>query len=1012
MKRRDVRLILVGILLFQLPGFAQEKIPLFKRCLFQTLNYEQGLLNNATENVITDTLGFTWISTRTGLQRYNGTFFETINPVLENTTVNINGPVYFFLLNDKSIWFSYKQYVLRLNPVTVSFDKIIELHNSEREGILVISVQETEKGVICMVKNKGVILFSKKGKPLRTIFTSDAFTESVFLNSEILTNSNFSANQNSLFIYNGNEGIEQLNFQTKQIHFFHSSENVQSMVCTSGVLYLLSDFSIRAVPLNGGLGGKAISFSSLIKEKVMASAVTIAGNRNVWISLNNHFFELDSNLIYGHEFVSLTRAVFTESGYIRRIYEDSFSRIWLLTNDDIKRIQNIRVPFEHFLYKREKNNFIRSLYYDEKRNFLFAGCFNSGLQLYDTLGNEIWDKPVVTEKFKDINAISKINSGNYFISTIRRGWFIFNFPSQRILPIVSPDSLENIIHSHSLNFINNLQALNDSTLLIATELNVISCEFKNDKINSAKLLLPPDFTKSKVSCFLYQNKDDLCVGCVDGTLFHKDSVSPLQAIYLPGSFQIRSFAADDLHHIWVGTDRGLCVLNSQGNLIKRFTIQNGLLNDCIYAILPIRKQASVFVSSNFGLSRVSLAGDIVNFTKESGLQSNEFNTGAAIESASGKFYFGGVNGISAFYPFDLSELADKPVLNITKFILNDSLLPISSVMKNGTLLLPYDRNRIQFDFAALGMLNTDEYLYSYRLYGLESKWQTTHQPREIKYILPPGDYVFEIKCQPIFSAGAILSKYISIRITPPWWKQWWFRITLIAFLILIIVLIVHQLNRLKFVEQIRKLHVKQEIQQERERISRDLHDNLGAYAAAIESNIVRIERNPAKNISTLLSQLRDNSQSIINQLNDTIWTLNKEEILLTSISDRFKMILQKIRPNYPEIQIQVKEDIQKNYSFSPEHALHLFLILKEAVNNALRHSNCSILKIVILSKVNWSICVSDNGEGVNLKNAVLGNGISNMQKRAKEAGWNICWKPKFPQGMEVFVCNQEPTDTN
>lgn len=60
---------------------------LFKRCSVKTINYEQGLLNNGTTNIITDALGFTWISTRTGMQRYNGYILETINPIINKDTI-------------------------------------------------------------------------------------------------------------------------------------------------------------------------------------------------------------------------------------------------------------------------------------------------------------------------------------------------------------------------------------------------------------------------------------------------------------------------------------------------------------------------------------------------------------------------------------------------------------------------------------------------------------------------------------------------------------------------------------------------------------------------------------------------------------------------------------------------------------------------------------------------------------------------------------------------------------
>ena len=96
------------------------------------------------------------------------------------------------------------------------------------------------------------------------------------------------------------------------------------------------------------------------------------------------------------------------------IYADKYKRIWLLTNDDIKRIQNVDIPFEHFIYPNN-NNFVRSIYYDEKKHILLAGCFNGGIELYDTLGNSLWNKALISDNVKDISGIEKLSDDNYLV---------------------------------------------------------------------------------------------------------------------------------------------------------------------------------------------------------------------------------------------------------------------------------------------------------------------------------------------------------------------------------------------------------------------------------------------------------------------------------------------------------------------------------------------------------------------------------------------------------------------
>ncbi|MFT3703964.1 MAG: ATP-binding protein [Agriterribacter sp.] len=191
---------------------------------------------------------------------------------------------------------------------------------------------------------------------------------------------------------------------------------------------------------------------------------------------------------------------------------------------------------------------------------------------------------------------------------------------------------------------------------------------------------------------------------------------------------------------------------------------------------------------------------------------------------------------------------------------------------------------------------------------------------------------------------------------------------------------------------------------ERKRIAADLHDNLGAYAASIVSNLDIIE--PASDNalkSMAVQELRNNSQAIVSQLNDTIWALKKDALSLTSISDRIKIFIQRIQNSYPSISINVTEKIENDTMLSPSHAFHLFRIVQEAVNNALRHSKAKDIIVTIESNTNtWSISITDNGIGI-LPEAVKGNGLLNMKERAKEAGCTIMWVPDVNRGTRVEI---------
>ena len=994
---------------FICPG-QYKNINRFKRCPVKTINFEQGLMNNQTRSMITDGLGFTWVSTNTGMQRFNGYAMENINPVVGHDTIIIDYPVTFFPLQKGSIWISYSQGILAYDPFSNTFRKVINLPAQQKGYLPVIPLLRSEGGIWCMHAKKGIVIYNENRPPGNPIANAEtAFVDSILQSGIFLSSRITAANGNDIFLTDGKR-ILHINTTTLQaVYLQNFFSNINSLECNKSNLYVAGEKGLVSIDISSGSITKSISYKEIIAEPIFTAQVYLAKDNQLLFSINKHLYEFDTACNYQEEFTSLTGDPLVPTGFIQFIYTDRFKRIWLMTNDDIKLIQNVEIPFSHYIYPNVKRNFIKCIYNDEQKHQLLAGCFNGGLQLYDSSGNPLWEKPVATDMTKDILNIEKLTGNDFLIETFHRGWFILNIPSKKIVPFPIPRSIENMLHTNTVDWTNNIQRINDSIVLIATRNNIYHCVFRNTAILSARPLLPFfSTTKDSYDCFYYSSTESLWTGTSFGVMYVLNKNGNLQTINTPGNYGIRSCTEDAMHNIWVGTDKGLYVYTASGKLIKKIARETGLLNDCIYSLLPVDNKPAVFAGTNFGLSYVSVDGAIKNYTKELGLQGNEFNNGAACKTATGKFYFGGVNGITGFYPASLSTVKDTPVVNITRLLVNDSLYDFPSGTRNkDSILLQYNQNHIQLDIAANGLLNTDEYIYTYRLKNLEESWQTTRQPTAIRYTLEPGKYLFEMNCSPYLSSNTVFSKNIVIIIYPPWWQTWWFRLLYIVCLALLIAFIVWQYNRRGYMKKIRTLQVQQEIQQERERISRDLHDNLGAHVAAIVANVSRIRETGETEASQALSELQNNSQSIVTQLHDTIWALNRETIALTAISDRFKIFLQKIRPTYPGIEISVKESIENDTALSPANALHLFRIMQEAVNNAVRHSDCHNIIILIESNPDWAVSIIDDGTGITeTTKSNSGNGLRNMRQRAGEAGWDIQWLTEKPTGTRLMIVSR------
>lgn len=184
---------------------------------------------------------------------------------------------------------------------------------------------------------------------------------------------------------------------------------------------------------------------------------------------------------------------------------------------------------------------------------------------------------------------------------------------------------------------------------------------------------------------------------------------------------------------------------------------------------------------------------------------------------------------------------------------------------------------------------------------------------------------------------------------------------------------------------------KQKQQAERMRISSDLHDEIGStlssigmYSAFAGQQLDENKTNDAKNI---LSEISTSSQEMIDDMNDIIWAINPH-------NDGFEHIVDRLR-NYASRMTQTKnstlhfntDETLNTIALSMAERKNLYLIIKEAVNNAVKYSGCKNL-FVDLKKEKNNLCVevSDDGIGFETANNFEGNGLKNMHQRAKELG--------------------------
>ena len=238
-----------------------------------------------------------------------------------------------------------------------------------------------------------------------------------------------------------------------------------------------------------------------------------------------------------------------------------------------------------------------------------------------------------------------------------------------------------------------------------------------------------------------------------------------------------------MRYVWVGTaGGGLDRLDGDSGTFIHFTERDGLPNDVVYGVLA-DSAGRLWLSTNKGLSRFDPATKrFRNYDANDGLQSNEFNSGAAFRSRSGEMFFGGIYGFNYFRPETVVDNPHVPAVAITALrrgnhyeSIRDSatVLP-ATISETDSLRLSHRDAVITFEFAALEYSAPAKNRYAYRMVGFNDEWIQAGAVRTATYTnLPPGRYTFQVRASNNDGIWNEQGTSLAITILPPWWRTWW-----------------------------------------------------------------------------------------------------------------------------------------------------------------------------------------------------------------------------------------------
>ncbi|MCC7402315.1 MAG: hypothetical protein IT214_12615 [Chitinophagaceae bacterium] len=421
----------------------------------------------------------------------------------------------------------------------------------------------------------------------------------------------------------------------------------------------------------------------------------------------------------------------------------------------------------------------------------------------------------------------------------------------------------------------------------------------------------------------------------------------LKIIELPPEMnkQIYSLCPDSTGNWWILTKNGLVVYNETAGSFRRFTTADGLINNDMSGTLFCRSDGTMVYGNNDYITT--------------------FNPG--------KF---------------LTAIAKVPAVQLREILSNETPVPWDG--KNTLRFNSHIRNII-FRWALPDFSGPLHNEYFCKLQGIDSGWRYIGNSGEVQYAnLSPGEYSVQLKAASangVFSSDIIT---IPFEILAPFWKTSWFITLVFLSIVSVSGLVARYISHRNLKEKLLELEKVQAVEKERNRISRDMHDDLGSGLTkiAIMSEVVKKQINDPEKAKQQLENISESSRELVDNLQDIIWILNPKNDTLESLASYIReYALKFFEPFKVETQFVFPEKFPL-IRLSEETRRNIFLTVKESFNNIGKHAWCDTVNLAIGITDNCiELTIKDDGKGFDVNHTrEFGNGLSNMKNRIQQIG--------------------------
>ena len=1047
MKPRLLKNIIIIFLLFSLVPIAShgQSTEDYHEYQFNQIKVEDGLSQSTVFCMLQDRKGFLWFGTANGLNRYDGySFVVYANDPADSTTISDNGILSLFEDKDGFIWvgtvggvlnkydrkkgtFTHLNFTDNLqtenDPDEKYYDFPLPFSRNNNRSITVI--QQDKNGFLWIgTWGKGLIKFDPANNKYEH-FHYDKSQPGGLQSNRV--KAIIPCNDGTVWVGTLGGGLYKffMSENKTRIQKYEQNENNWSLSNNKVIsLYKDQDENLWIGTYGGGLNKLSKQFQSVDASKAkferfinspqinslssnIVTSIIQSTDKSLWFGtlgggLNRYDLKTKKFTVYKNDSKVPTSL---QKNDILSLLVDKSGTLWIGTNlgKGLSRLERSTIKFGQI---NKDANGVNGLNDDvvwaiseDKNSVVWIGTYKGGLNKYDRKNGKFSfyksDKNIKTTLSDNhIRSIVDDENGYLWIGTYSGGLNKFNKSTGRSTRYTfdSSGSIDRGSNQVQAIFIDRAKNLWIGTF--GGGLNKVNAEdLKSNNIRFEKFVHdandPFSLNDDRVYCITEDRDGILWIGTFGGGLNKFDPKTKKFISYknIPGDEssladnRVMTIYEDNFSNLWIGSyGGGLQKFDKRTEKFKRFNKKNRLISSVVYGILEDNSN-NLWMSTDNGLFKFSIATEIfTQYDLHDGLQSTEFSGGAYFKSRNGEMFFGGINGFNYFYPDSVKDNLFIPPIAISNVRIFSN--PVRGEIDS--LSLSYSQNFFSFEFAALDFTNPEDNQYAYILEGLDSDWHYVDSRRRIiNYSnLSPGEYVFRVRGSNNDGAWNNEGAKIHITILPPIWKRWWF-ITAALFFIAVSIFYLSTI-RFRSLLAIEKLKGK---------LAADLHDNVGSGLTEISilselatQKIKNVEEGPSQNLNAISEKARQ----LIDSMSDIVWMVNPQR-------DSFHHLIMRLKDTYSDLlyssEISFKTtNLEKLSSLKlpMEYKQNMYLIFKEGINNAIKHSKCKkIFLDASLNKDNIVLVLKDDGAGFDTENVKLGNGLTNMKRRAHSIGCEL-----------------------